>query len=337
MNFDEIRFPYTGITVNVDPVAFSIGSFDVYWYGIIIAAAMILCGFLAVKHCSSNRFSEDVIYDILLVSLPSAIVGARLYYVLCEWDYYSADLRRIFDTRSGGLAVYGGIIGAFIGAFILLRIKKIPFSTCVDYCVVYIPLGQAIGRWGNFFNQEAFGTTTTLPWAMTSDKISRYLSVYCPELDSSMPVHPTFFYESFCNLILFFILLAVRRHSTRRFDTLSMYMIVYGAVRFFIEGLRTDSLYIGDTGIRTSQLLSLILIFGGLILVLVSHLKEWERTPLPEYAFVQRTGKDEAQNNAGPESENSAEDTEPEDADLEGDAESAQEDAAQDSEDGAEE
>lgn len=285
----EVRFPFIGITIQVDPVAFRIGTFEVYWYGILIAAAMILCGLLAVRQAKSNKFSEDLVYDVLLVSLPSAIIGARLYYVFCEWSYYSQDIRRIFDTRSGGLAVYGGIIGAVLGAYIMCRIRKLPFSTVLDYCIIYIPLGQAIGRWGNFFNQEAFGTTTTLPWGMTSSKISHYLETYCPDLDPSMPVHPTFLYESLCTTAIFLILLlVVRPNSERRFDTTSVYMVLYGLARFFIEGLRTDSLYLGTTGIRTSQLLSLILVFGGLALILVSHLKEWERIPLPENAFARR-------------------------------------------------
>ncbi len=281
MNYDEVKFPFIGITVQVDPVAFSIGSFHVYWYGLLIGAAMLLCGFLAVKHAKANKFSEDLVYDVLLVSLPSAIIGARLYYVLCEWSYYSQDLSRIFDTRSGGLAVYGGVMGAFLGTYIMCRIKKVPFSTVVDYCVVYIPLGQAIGRWGNFFNQECFGTTTTLPWGMTSEKISRYLATECPELDPSMPVHPTFLYESLCTITLFVILLLIRQSSNRKFDTTCAYMVLYGVVRFFIEGLRTDSLYIGSTNIRTSQLLSLILVFAGTIIVLISHWNEWEKLPLP--------------------------------------------------------
>lgn len=289
MNMCEVRFPFIGITIQVDPVAFRIGTFAVYWYGILIAAAMILCGLLAVRQSKSNKFSEDLVYDVLLVSLPSAIIGARLYYVLCEWSYYSQDIRRIFDTRSGGLAVYGGIIGAVLGTYIMCRVRKIPFSTVLDYCIIYVPLGQAIGRWGNFFNQEAFGTTTTLPWGMTSSKISSYLETYCPDLDPSMPVHPTFLYESLCTTAIFLILLlVVRPNSVRRFDTSGVYMFLYGLARFFIEGLRTDSLYIGTTGIRTSQLLSLILVFGGITLILVSHIKGWERIPLPENAFAHR-------------------------------------------------
>jgi len=288
MKFEEIKFPYLGFTVDVDPVAFSIGGFSIYWYGIIIGLAILLCGFLAVKHSKANNFSEDVVYDILLSAIPGALIGARAYYVAFEWDYYSQDIRRIFNIHSGGLAVYGGIIGAVIGVAIMCKIRKIPYVTCLDYAIVYVPLGQAIGRWGNFFNQEAFGTTTNLPWGMTSGTVYHYLAANCPELDPSMPVHPTFLYESVFNLALFFLLMFVRKNSKFRFETLSTYMVFYGIIRFFIEGLRTDSLYIGDSSLRASQVLSLIIIILGIILVLVSHLKELNREPLPEHAFVDR-------------------------------------------------
>ncbi|MBO4635983.1 MAG: prolipoprotein diacylglyceryl transferase [Clostridiales bacterium] len=289
----EVSFPGLGWTVNVDPVAFHIGSIAIYWYGLIIAAAMVLCVGLAIRQAKNNKFSSDLVYDIALVSIPSAIVGARIYYVLCEWQYYSQDLLKIFDTRSGGLAVYGGIIGAFLGAFIMLRIRKIPYSTCADYCIVYIPLGQAIGRWGNFFNQEAFGTTTTLPWGMTSQTISDYLSRNCPMLDPSLPVHPTFLYESVVDLALFFILYFVRRHSKYSYETLSVYMIIYGAARFFIEGLRTDSLYIGNTGLRTSQILSCAIVVFGLLYIAFAHWKEIKRVPLPKRFFETKDPKTE--------------------------------------------
>ncbi len=286
MDSVEVSFPGLGWIFHVSPVAFKIGSFEVYWYGLIISLGMVLCVALALRHAQANKFSKDLVYDILLVSLPSALIGARLYYVICEWDYYSKDLSKIFDTRGGGLAVYGGIAGAFIGAFIMLRLRKIPYSTCADYCIPYIPLGQAIGRWGNFFNQEAFGTTTKLPWGMTSATIQRYLSSNCPNLDSNMPVHPTFLYESIWDLIMFFILLKVRKHSKRPFETLCVYMIGYGFVRFLIEGLRTDSLYIGHTNIRTSQALSMILVFFGLIYIIYVHYKETARLPLPAKCFA---------------------------------------------------
>ena len=152
----------------------------------------------------------------------------------------------------------------------------------MDFAIVYIPLGQAIGRWGNFFNQEAFGTTTNLPWGMKSAQIGRYLSLHCPNLDSDMPVHPTFFYESVGTLIIFFILLAVRKKSKKPWTTTACYCVLYGIIRFFIEGLRTDSLYISGTNLRTSQVLSLILIVIGLLVISLGRIYDWEKKPIPE-------------------------------------------------------
>lgn len=282
INNEGVEFPGLGITIDIDPVAFSIGSFKVYWYGIIIAAGMLLCFLLAIKQARKNNFSPDLVYDLMFVTLPCAIVGARLYYVIFKWDYYSKDLKRIFDTRSGGLAVYGGVIAVLLGYFIMCRIRKIPYSTVLDYLAPLLPLGQAIGRWGNFFNQEAFGTTTTLPWGMTSPEIQAYLMLNCPTLDPTQPVHPTFLYESLGNLVLFAILLYMRKHSKFAYENACLYFIGYGLIRFFIEGLRTDSLYITGTAIRASQLLSAIMVFAGLLSIAFIHYKKLERKPLPE-------------------------------------------------------
>ncbi|MBO4425920.1 MAG: prolipoprotein diacylglyceryl transferase [Clostridiales bacterium] len=291
MNSVQVSFPGLGISIDVSPVAISIGNFNIYWYGILIAAGMVLCGFLAVKQCKKNNFPDSLVYDVLLCDIPSAIIGARLYYVACEWGYYSQDLRRIFDTRSGGLAVYGGVLGAFLGVFIMCKIRKIPFTSIADYCVIYIPLGQAIGRWGNFFNQEAFGTTTTLPWGMTSPTVESYLASHCPTLVSTMPVHPTFLYESIADLAIFFLLLYVRKNSKFAFETACTYFATYGFVRFFLEGLRTDSLYIGSTGIRTSQALSLVLVVASLIYIAIAHLKQMGRLPFPARLYEEGTKK----------------------------------------------
>lgn len=277
MNYTEVSFPGLGITVNIDQVAFSIFGIEVYWYGLLISLGMVLCVVLGMLHSKKNKFSSDLVFDVILVSLPCAIVGARLYYVLSEWEMYSGDLIKIFDTRSGGLAVYGGVLGAFIGTLIMCKIRKIPFSAVVDFCVVYIPLGQAIGRWGNFFNQECFGTTTTLPWGMKSSEVESYLRLYFPDLDSTMAVHPTFFYEFLATITIFFILLYVRKYSKHAFESMAVYMILYGVARFFIEGLRTDSLYIGDTGIRTSQLFSAVLVVSGVIYLVVAYKKNIKR------------------------------------------------------------
>lgn len=289
MNLVEVKFPGLGINVDVNPVAFSIGSLEVYWYGLLIAAAIVLAVILAVKQAKSLNFPEGLVYDTILLIIPCAIIGARIYFVACNWDYYGKDLKRIFDFRSGGLAIYGGILLVFIGACVMCYIRKIPFRELADYCVVYLPLGQAIGRWGNFFNQECFGTNTSLPWGMTSSTVQSYLSLNCPTLVSDMPVHPTFLYESIADLIIFFILLQIRKKSKVPFETSCAYFALYGSVRFFIEGMRTDSLYIGGTGIRTSQLLSLILVVAALIYIAVARYKGFTKKSFPEKLYVEMT------------------------------------------------
>lgn len=285
----EVSFPGLGWTFKISSIAFTIFGRDIRWYGIIICFGMILCAAIAMLESRKNKFSEDTVADIMLITIPCSIIGARAYYVIFEWDYFKGNISRIFDLQSGGLAVYGGIILTILGVYIMCVIRNIPFDALTDYAIIYIPLGQAIGRWGNFFNQEAFGTTTTLPWGMTSSEVRDYLSYYCPTLDSNMPVHPTFLYESLCTLSLFFILHYIRKRSKFRYETTASYMIGYGIVRFFIEGLRTDSLYIGHTNVRTSQLLSIILVLAGFIIIIYSHYAELNRRELPEKCFVDKT------------------------------------------------
>ena len=293
INHEEVQFPGLGLKFDVDPVAFRIGNFEVYWYGILIAAALVLCIALAIKQAKKYNFPDTLIYDTMLVTIPCAIIGARAYYVIFNWSIYKDNLKSIFDTRAGGLAVYGGIVLSLVGLLLMCKIRKIPFTSLVDYCVVYLPLGQAIGRWGNFFNQEAFGTTTTAPWGMWSRSVQSYLSRFCPELVALSPVHPTFLYESIADLIIFVILLQVRKKSTRSFETTSAYFVLYGAVRFFIEGLRTDSLYIGTTGIRASQALSLLLLLFGLFYIAFAHIKNFEKKPFPAKLYVVEDSKSE--------------------------------------------
>ena len=290
MDLVEVKFPGVGINVNVNPVAFTLGSIEVYWYGLLIACALILAVVLAVKQAKSLNFPEGLVYDTILMIIPCAIIGARLYFVACNWDFYKQDLKAIFDLRSGGLAIYGGVILVFIGGLVMCRIRKIPFRELADYCVVYLPLGQAIGRWGNFFNQECFGTTTNLPWGMTSSTVEQYLSMYCPTLVSTMPVHPTFLYESLADLAIFFILLYVRKHSKFSFETSCAYFALYGTARFFIEGLRTDSLYLGHTSIRISQLLSLVFVVAALLYIAYARAKRIEKKPFPAKLYEEESG-----------------------------------------------
>ncbi|MBO4682181.1 MAG: prolipoprotein diacylglyceryl transferase [Clostridiales bacterium] len=291
INQEEVQFPGLGLKFDVDPVAFRIGNFEVYWYGILIALALVLCIALALKQAKKYNFPDTLIYDTMLVTIPCAIIGARAYYVIFNWSIYKDNLKSIFDTRAGGLAVYGGIVLSLVGLLLMCKIRKIPFTSLADYCIVYLPLGQAIGRWGNFFNQEAFGTTTTEPWGMWSSSVQSYLSRFCPELVALSPVHPTFLYESIADLIIFLILLQVRKKSTHSFETTSAYFVLYGTVRFFIEGLRTDSLYIADTGIRASQALSLLLLLFGLFYIAYAHIKNFEKKPFPAKLYVVEESK----------------------------------------------
>ena len=336
INHEEVQFPGLGIKFNVDPVAFRIGNFEVYWYGILIAAALVVCIVLALKQAKENNFPDTLVYDTMLVTIPCAIIGARAYYVIFNWNIYKDNLKSIFDTRAGGLAVYGGILLCIFGLLVMCKLRKIPFTSLADYVVVYLPLGQAIGRWGNFFNQEAFGTTTTMPWGMWSESTRTYLARFCPDLVALSPVHPTFLYESVADLIIFIILLQVRKKSTHAFETSCTYFVLYGAVRFFIEGLRTDSLYIAGTQIRASQALSLFLLLFGLFYIAFAHLKGWERKPFPaklfaEAAPVREASKAETEEDSKKESEEGS--SEAEDAGEEADKDEEVEEKTKDSKD----
>ena len=196
-----LRFPGLGWEIPISRVAVSIGSLEIYWYGVIIAVGFGLGLWVYLSHNRSCGIHPDEGLDIILWSMLGAIVGARAYYVAFQWDHYKDNLKEIFNLRGGGLAIYGGIIGALIVAFIVCRSKKLPMLPVADAAFPGVLLGQAIGRWGNFFNMEAFGTNTTLPWGMTSDTISNYLSRHQAALLAqgvvvypAMPVHPTFLY-----------------------------------------------------------------------------------------------------------------------------------------------
>lgn len=264
-----IEFPHMGIKLFIDRVAFSIGTKPVYWYGIIIAAGLILGIFAAVRLAKSRGISSDTIFDIVLWGLPSAVVCARIYYVIFEFEQYKDSLLDVFKIWEGGIAIYGAVIGAVGAAYIYCRAKKLNFPEVADVCCVGLITGQMIGRWGNFTNQEAFGGNTSLPWGMTgSDIIKKLEDMKSAGMDVNpdMPVHPTFLYESLWNLlvlgILIFVFYRMYRFSGQIFLS---YITLYGAGRFFIEGLRTDSLYLGP--VRVSQLVALVCVFAGAVLL----------------------------------------------------------------------
>lgn len=285
----HVSFPGLGINnLEINRVAFSLDLFgkkmDIYWYGIIIAAAFLLCMLISLRAAKEYHFVQDDILDSFLMIVPLAIIGARLYYVFFSWDYFKDDLTRIIQTRYGGLGFYGGVIGGIAALFLIAIIKKRPVSDFTDFFAPALALGQGIGRWGNFVNQEAFGTNTSLPWGMISEGTRQYLSQAGPQYAANSPVHPTFLYEFTGNLLIFLLLLIIRRQSTFRFQTTSWYFVLYGLLRFFTEGLRTDSLMIGQTGIRVSQLLSLVMIVLAAIYLAVMHIRQ-SKTPEEEWVL----------------------------------------------------
>lgn len=267
---EVISFPGLGLSFDVSRVAFSIGGYNIYWYGITFAL-----GFLVGMWYFHLRARKLGIHpydglDVLLWAVVGGVIGARTYFVIFQWDMYKDNLLKVFAFREGGLAIYGGVIGAVLVGWIACRIKKVPFLPVLDGGLTGLLLAQAVGRWGNFFNCEAFGCNTTLPWGMTSNTISRYLFNMADTLaaqgitvDPTVPVHPTFFYEFLWNL-LGFLLLAFVLTPRRTYDgQVSLgYMAWYGLGRFFIEGLRTDSLMLGQ--FRVSQMLALYLCIGSL-------------------------------------------------------------------------
>ncbi len=235
--------------VLMDPIAFTIFGVDIAWYGILISCGILFGIAVATYRAKKEGLYSDVIVDLALLAVPAAIVGARAYYVIFSWDYYSKNINQILNIRQGGLAIHGGIIaGVFVG-YLFCRYKKIDFWTLADVVAPSIILGQAIGRWGNFANQEAHGGPTDLPWGIVIDGVK---------------VHPTFLYESIWNFGVFCFLLYYSKKKKYNGQIFILYIILYSIARFFIEGLRTDSLMFGP--FRVAQLISIGSILGALII-----------------------------------------------------------------------
>ncbi len=234
----------------MNPVAFEIFGISVRWYGIIMASAMLIGLALAVYRARPFGYKNDEIVDMAIWVLPSAVIGARLYYVIFEFERYGGDIFRMINVREGGLAIHGGVIGGVLAGYIYTRVKKLNTWQLADILMPSLILGQAIGRWGNFINGEAHGGPTDLPWAIQVDGVA---------------VHPTFLYESIWNLLVFVLLLRFTKKKKFDGEIVCLYMILYSIGRFFIEGLRTDSLMIGP--LRTAQLISLLLIAIGLLII----------------------------------------------------------------------
>ncbi len=258
----SISFPKLGLEFNVNTTAFSIGSFSVQWYGIIIACGFMLAILYGYAMAKKMNIDRDRFFDGIIVGLICGVIGARLYYcIFYPGDKYINNPLEILNIKEGGLAIYGGIIGGLLGGGITCKLRKLKVAACIDTAVVGFTIGQCIGRWGNFINQEAFGGATSLPWGMQSDATEKVVVG---------PVHPCFLYESLW-MLLGFILLHLFTRYKRRYDgqTTLMYMLWYGVGRFFIEGLRTDSLTVPGLDIRVSQLISAAIVVASVILLIV--------------------------------------------------------------------
>jgi phosphatidylglycerol:prolipoprotein diacylglycerol transferase len=271
MGINDIAFPHLGIYLENVPKSFSVFGFQIAFYGLIIGLGVI-CGVLMAVHIAKlEKMDSDIIWDFAIYAVIFSVIGARLYYVLFSWDLYKNNLLSIFNTRQGGLAIYGGVLGAFATLFVYCRIKKLsPYQ--IGDCGVYgLVLGQIIGRWGNFFNREAFGSFTDFLFAMRLplDAV-RVKDVAQSHLDGMarmssdgavnfIQVHPTFLYEGVWNLCLLAVMLLWHKHKKYHGQMCLVYLGGYGLGRFFVEGLRTDQLLIPHTQIAVSQVLAIVM------------------------------------------------------------------------------
>lgn len=272
----------------------NLGFATVRWYGAIIAFGFLLAVLFGGRIAYKWKINLDKMIDVLLYGTIGGIVGARLYYVAFKWDYYGQHLSDIFKIWEGGLAIYGGIIGGILAAFIVCRIEKLNFFNLLDMVSMSLLIGQGIGRWGNYANQEAFGSLTNKNWGMMSDTVAEYISRNASYFgldnvdnvkqyiaDNNLYVHPTFFYESVWCILGFFVLYIIMKKRRKFSGQLFLcYGVWYGFGRMVLEGLRSDSLYIANTSIRVSQALSAALMLVSLVLLISLYVK-FSKHPKP--------------------------------------------------------
>lgn len=272
-----------------------LGFTTINWYGIIIAFGFLLAVLFGGRIAYVWKINLDKMIDVLIFGTLAGIVGARLYYVAFKWDYYSQNLTEIFNIRGGGLAIYGGLIAAIIVGAVVCKVRNLNMLNLLDMCAMSFLIGQGIGRWGNYANQEAFGGfTSSSSWGMMSDKVVAYIMQNADSFglsdvddiaqyiaDNDLYVHPTFFYESVWCLLSFGVLYFIyKKHRHFSGQLILTYGVLYGFERMIVEGMRTDSLYIADTSIRVSQAFSAVLMIVCLIL-LIYLLRKYKKNPKP--------------------------------------------------------
>ena len=278
----NINFPNLGIHLKDVGQTVSVFGFEIAYYGIIIGIGIIAGILMAVYEAKRTKQDPETYYDLALYAVICSIIGARIYYVIFSWDSYKDDLLSIFNLRGGGLAIYGGVIAAIITTYVFGKLKKIPFGRLVDTAGLGLILGQIIGRWGNFFNREAFGEYTNNIFAMQiplstvrSSDVTELMRQNLIVIDdiTYIQVHPTFLYESLWNLAVLIGLLFWRRYKKFEGEIFLLYLLGYGVGRAWIEGLRTDQLLLPGTEIAVSQMLAIALVVIAAIGIILGRTK----------------------------------------------------------------
>ncbi|MGL6174095.1 MAG: prolipoprotein diacylglyceryl transferase [Cellulosilyticaceae bacterium] len=269
----NIYFPHIGLSFNIDAIAFNVFGMPVYWYGIILTTGIMLGLLMAMYIAKKEGMNPDLIFDFLLYDIVFAIIGARAYFVAFNWGYYKDNLMSIFNLRQGGIAIYGAILASILVAVIYTKRKKINFWHFADIAVYGLLVGQAIGRYGNFVNKEAFGDYTNNMFAMRILKEQVTTPLTQKIIDNIVfengveyiQVHPTFFYESIWNIGLLILLLIYRKHKKANGEIFFLYAIGYGGGRFWVEGLRTDQLIANVVHFPISQIVAIISVIVGVV------------------------------------------------------------------------
>lgn len=276
----SINFPHLGIYLEHVGKSISVFGFDIAYYGIIIGCSILLGLYLAQREAKRTGQNPDTYTDMVIYAIIVSVICARAYYVIFSWDHYKDNLLSIFNLRQGGLAIYGGIIGAVATVYVYSRVKKLSFPLLLDTACIGLVAGQILGRWGNFFNREAFGGYTDSLFAMQLPVSAVRVNEITEEMwahvqviggEQFIQVHPTFLYESIWNLGVLCFLYWYRDRKKFRGELFLTYVLGYGLGRVWIEGLRTDQLQIGSTGIPASQLLAGVLILVSLFLIIMGR------------------------------------------------------------------
>ena len=277
----SISFPHLGIYLDYVPKSFSVFGVTIAFYGVIIGLGMFLALCYCLREAEKTGQKKDDYWDLFVWLILCSVIGARIYYVIFDWEIYKDDLLSIFNIRGGGLAIYGGVLAGALTLFVFSKVKKLSFFQMADTVIPGLLIGQILGRYGNFTNWEAFGDYTDglfamrLPLSMVRQRdLTENILSHVTEGVDYIQVHPTFLYESLWNLMVLLLILFFKRKKSFEGELLAWYFIGYGLGRVWIEGMRTDSLMVPGMDIRVSQILALILIAVGILMIIVENLKK---------------------------------------------------------------